>query len=404
MRRAERPRSGTGKAQCEDATSTSTRSQACCPTLPALESFDSSDYRRKEYNAQLISFFSTVDNLPTFETPRRVPASTRTIMQTTAKSEHGSTPQRRVLGDISPNVRATVAPLTPAFLRKVPAGSPLKRSFTAAMEGGEGFRYLKKRKLTGDELLSQLHSQQERPLENESGKGQVEAVRCWQSLCARASQLTVQQASFATTASEEQDVPSDVDDSASGSSSEGKSFSSLINYDPSSQTSNLVFKTLSNAETLRLRLRVAMYKVRTNQIDVPFRDLRVEGRSGAPAKPSAEEIKAAVAALRKEAQDISERRPTAPRRLLPAPVLRPTPYSSRMIYETYFTSSPPVAESPARYHIQGESGGTPQRELYHLSSPPDSAQRFARPMEQELTSSVVKGRVAEGLLGLRNAT
>ncbi len=64
-----------------------------------------------------------------------------------------SAPPRRVLGDVSPNVNVKQ---TPAFLAKPLAGSPLKRSFTAAMEGsGHGFTYLKRRKLSGEEALSQ---------------------------------------------------------------------------------------------------------------------------------------------------------------------------------------------------------------------------------------------------------
>jgi hypothetical protein len=57
---------------------------------------------------------------------------------------------------VSPNVK--VSSQTPALLSKPLAGSPLKRSFSAAMEGGEGFTYLKRRKLSGDESLSQSGS------------------------------------------------------------------------------------------------------------------------------------------------------------------------------------------------------------------------------------------------------
>ena len=51
------------------------------------------------------------------------------------------------------------------------------------------------------------------------------------------------------------------------------SFSSLINFDPSSQQASITVGTISRAELLRLRLRVAMYKVRTNQIETPFAKL-----------------------------------------------------------------------------------------------------------------------------------
>ena len=151
---------------------------------------------------------------------------------------------------------------------------------------------------------------------------------------------------------------------------------------------------------LKLRLRVAMYKVRTNQTDVPFTELRVEGGEQRNPKPNNDAVEEAIALLRKEAQ---ERMPKPKERsfprLQPAPVLRPTAYSSRMIYDRHLPSSPPIARSPIPLPA---SIATPTRTT-QLSSPPDSAQRISRLDKRELTSSVVKGRVAEGLLGLRNA-
>lgn len=62
---------------------------------------------------------------------------------------------RRVLGDVSPNVKPDAA--TPMFLKKTIAGSPLKRSYTAAHgESGKGWMYLKKRRLGENEVLSQV--------------------------------------------------------------------------------------------------------------------------------------------------------------------------------------------------------------------------------------------------------
>ena len=156
---------------------------------------------------------------------------------------------------------------------------------------------------------------------------------------------------------------------------------------------------------LRLRLRVAMYKIQTNQADVPFAELRVEGR-GVPSLSGQNAVEEAVAALRKEALSVQARRPppSIPK-LLPAPVLRPTSYSSRMIYETNLPSSPPLSGSPERLPLAPPTRvSTPRRASRHLGSPSSSPDRFqGRQAEQELTSSVVKGRVAEGLLGLRHA-
>ena len=160
-------------------------------------------------------------------------------------------------------------------------------------------------------------------------------------------------------------------------SNERRSFSSLINYDPSSQTAPssqqpAQLKGPSYAELLRLRLRVAMFKVRTNQVGIPFDDLKVE--QSPPPPPHAFALVP------------SEQQPCRP--LLPAPLLRPTAYSNRMLYNV--PSSPPASFSPAKLSRGGEAR-TP------------TSGRFSGPDEQELTSSIVKGRVAEGLLGLRNA-
>jgi hypothetical protein len=63
----------------------------------------------------------------------------------------GSTPNRRVLGDVSTNSRVYSSPATGGlFSKKVMMGSPLKRSFTAAVEDGYGLKYLKKRRMSGE--------------------------------------------------------------------------------------------------------------------------------------------------------------------------------------------------------------------------------------------------------------
>ena len=78
------------------------------------------------------------------------------------------TSSRRVLGDVSTNIK--VSSQSPAFLRKAQAGSPLKRSFTSAMEGGEGLTYLKRRKLSDDEVLGQADGSFNRSRGNENGQ------------------------------------------------------------------------------------------------------------------------------------------------------------------------------------------------------------------------------------------
>ena len=152
-----------------------------------------------------------------------------------------------------------------------------------------------------------------------------------------------------------------------------------------------------------------MYKVRTSQVEVPFEDLNVEARHTVLSVQDA--VEEAVAQLRREAQQVLERdeqrqnmheqRPSIPK-LLPAPVLLPTAYSIRKIYPVDLTSSPEASTSPNRLPMLPPAS-TPRRNVQQLSSPPSSAEREGIPSDRELTSSVVKGRVAEGLLGLRHA-
>jgi hypothetical protein len=70
-----------------------------------------------------------------------------------------ATSVRRVLGEVSPNVRASAVPPASHLTTSKPmAGSPLKRSYTAAIESGNGFTYLKKRKMSSDTPLNQQYN------------------------------------------------------------------------------------------------------------------------------------------------------------------------------------------------------------------------------------------------------
>lgn len=152
---------------------------------------------------------------------------------------------------------------------------------------------------------------------------------------------------------------------------------------------------------LRLRLRVAMYKVRTKQTKVPFTDLIVEDQSPqAKAQRAADE---AVEELRREAREVAARQPRPPiPRLLPAPVLQPTAYNSRTIYETQAPCSPLASSTPGELPSAADMK-TPLREVRKVDSPATSVQRLQKSFEPELTSSAVKGRAAKELLGLRHA-
>ncbi|KAK5016666.1 hypothetical protein LTR39_001958 [Cryomyces antarcticus] len=161
------------------------------------------------------------------------------------------------------------------------------------------------------------------------------------------------------------------------------SFSSLIDYDPEAeleaqrrlsedcedllpavreQASEMMITT-SHAEILRLRLQVAIYKVRTNQIHTPLSQLllpsqqngsqsRTEGPASRlysspttipilPHSPSTEAALPPIPTITISPSKAASTRTTGIPKLLPAPILRPTAYSSRHITESYMPSSPP---------------------------------------------------------------
>lgn len=167
------------------------------------------------------------------------------------------------------------------------------------------------------------------------------------------------------------------------SSSERHSFSSLINYDPSSQTgpssqgrgkaaspedSQIAPLAMSRAELLRIRLRIAMYKIRTNQTEVPFDYLREDTSSGS--RESSKAVQEAVEQLRQEA------------------------------YARLSTSHrPSIATTPTSPILPSRSAN----DQAHLVLTPDIRKLSpSKRLGLELTSSAVKGQVAEGLLGLKH--
>ncbi len=145
------------------------------------------------------------------------------------------------------------------------------------------------------------------------------------------------------------------------------------------------------AETLRLRLRLAHYKVLTNQINTPFSQLVIHPLSPhtqTPQQPIQEETP----------------EPSLPR-LLPAPVLQQS---------THLPSSPPNSQGSTS--PEKEIGTGEEREAFRTpalprqrgairqtSSPPDSSEKYVRGSgrkDGELSSSVIKSKAAMSLMGL----
>jgi hypothetical protein len=167
---------------------------------------------------------------------------------------------------------------------------------------------------------------------------------------------------------------------------------------------------------LRIRLKLAMYKVKTNQIHVPMSELRF-----LPCESVSSVLKPDIPATSSAPKTLppQQTRPRSNPKLLPAPVLVPTAYSARRITEPYIPSSPPcsapnsdidTAESEEDSEKDFTTPTAPKdTESLHppvqLSSPPGSEKRIANTSricdaKASLTSSVVKGRAANGLLEL----
>ena len=142
---------------------------------------------------------------------------------------------------------------------------------------------------------------------------------------------------------------------------------------------------------------MAMYKIETNQTQVPLDALEVVPRA---AHSSLSTILAVQPPL---SPNQSLPATSGIPKLLPAPILRPTAYSSRKI--EYIRSSPP--ESPEKVS-ENDSFATPiaarrVQQLLNIPGTSISPEKERVENREDLTSSVVKGRAASSLLELMRA-
>lgn len=168
---------------------------------------------------------------------------------------------------------------------------------------------------------------------------------------------------------------------------------------------------IQQAENLRLRLRVALFKVQTNQTSIPMSQLQITSpRNRVQDSP----LRSSSQILQSVSPQTREKAPHP--RLLPAPVLKPTAYSARNITQTHVPSSPPYSTNSSPESAVGEvvfrTPALPRSTIYEatqMSSPPGSAGsdgiQAGRKQEsrESLSSSAIRGKAAIGLLGLREA-
>jgi hypothetical protein len=240
---------------------------------------------------------------------------------------------RPVLGDLTPNAK-----LDKQLQQQQRGGSPLKRQANI-LEDGKGFSYIKRRRLSHNNALTR--------------------------------RITPQPNQDTLKVHDPNDHDPN-DDSGSGRSSQNSnatrgSFSSLINYDPSSQQhislqqqhhqpapSSASMSIRTAAQTLRLRLRIAIYKVRTNQINVPFSRLQIMAKQPTrqqqqqpqpQAPPSPDALPMAPPPLRAyndKQSHAAEPQAQAQQALFSTPNI----FSNRFMPYNAPSSSPPLAHDP----------------------------------------------------------
>jgi hypothetical protein len=188
--------------------------------------------------------------------------------------------------------------------------------------------------------------------------------------------------------------------------------------------------SLQKAETLRTRLQLALYKVQTNQVSKPFSRLE-QPRSLSPELPpqppslgrtSPEGI---VAAARARA---TQQKKPAVRNLnsLPMPTIVPTAYSARYMPIVEEDAPPPTSAPSSNAAATGWSEGArsfersraPKLSQEERAVFPKTPMQLSSPSRSDglglkhgqgkklvggLTSSVVKGEAANGLLELMRA-
>ncbi|CAD0098064.1 unnamed protein product [Aureobasidium mustum] len=229
---------------------------------------------------------------------------------------------RPVLGDLTPNAKLDK--------QQQRAGSPLKRQANI-FDDGKGFSYIKRRRLSHNNALTRRITPQP-PQDQQKAPSPTEPDSHSEGDSGRSSQ---------------------------NSNATRGSFSSLINYDPSSQqqhhqqtSSSASMSIRTAAQTLRLRLRIALYKVRTNQINVPFSRLKIIAKQPTrqqqpqpPAPPSPDALPMAPPPLRPYAEkhtQASEPHVQAQQALFSTPNI----FSNRFMPYNAPSSSPPLAHDP----------------------------------------------------------
>jgi len=143
---------------------------------------------------------------------------------------------------------------------------------------------------------------------------------------------------------------------------------------------------------------MAMYKIRTNQTQVPLDALEVVPCTAHSSLSTILTVQPIHSHSASSSQShCREEANSGIPKLLPAPILRPTAYSSRKI--EYIRSSPPASPENAS---ENETFATPIA-AHRVQQLANMQEKEHMESKEDLPSSVVKGRAASSLLELMRA-
>lgn len=318
-------------------------------------------------------------------------------------------PQRRPLGELTANAIHGRRQL--AKDHKV---SQLKRSSISILDQDRGLRYLKRRKLSDsdiedrrNETRKRMQTARFRPLPEEP-KQQDPQVTLSSSHRMPLSTNSLQ-SDDTIVVEKDSPEPAEQSDESHESGVTRASFSSLINYDPSSQIASsapfphiskhvppkalITVRATSHAEMLRLRLRLAMYKIKTNQLYIPFDRLQIyrqaQRRSTqamldpalSPASSETPELSSRITAHMETSPDNTPR-PS----LGPTPVLLPTAFASRLVFGPLL-HGPEESRATAAFSEVGRATGIAMKEAHGFGEGTEDTPRVATGQEGHVNTN-----------------
>ncbi|KAL8949276.1 MAG: hypothetical protein Q9222_004599 [Ikaeria aurantiellina] len=174
--------------------------------------------------------------------------------------------------------------------------------------------------------------------------------------------------------------------------------STCVDSDPEGDTINTqqtaateLSTSIISAETLRLRLRFALFKVQTNQVNVPLSQIRFPTHHSLGSRTASSPSSASIGSAKPH--------------LLPAPVLKPSVRPKPRASQTQIPSSPPASGENSPQSFRTDTLSLSRTQLaQQMSSPPDSydgERGRSQAEDRALNSSAVKGHAAISLLDLR---